>query len=247
MAVFGVIKTEELVQVNDKTRISCIDSYKSPNEEEIYKVEIEPDTGAGFIDVSGLSTDSERYKNWYLDWQYDLNGDKTITLKITTTDGGLPTPVLTEYTFTKTLSIISEADDNLFSTDEMLTSVVSDVLRWIPDGRNSFKREHREAQKRILAWLDENGFKDINGNRLTKDAIVDVLEVQEWSKYLTLMIIYDGISNAIDDVFQQQARRFESLSVTARNRKYLRLDYDGSGAVSEGEKYVQTTVELVRS
>ena len=168
-------------------------------------------------------------------------------MKITTTDEGTPIPVLTEHTVTKMLTVVSDVDDNLFSTDEMLTSVVSDILRWIPEGRNSFKREHREAQKRILAWLDENGFKDTSGNKLTKDSIVDVSEVREWSKYLTLMIIYDGISNAIDDVFQQQARRFESLSVTARNRKYLRVDYTGDGTVSTGEKYAQTTVKLVRS
>lgn len=246
MAVFGVIKTEELVQVNDKTRISCIDTYKTPGEEAYEKIEIEPDTGVGFIDVTGTLSDVENYKNWYLDWQYSTDGDKTITLKVTTTDGAV-VPTLTEHTFTKTLSVIDEVDDKLFSTDEMLTSVVSDILRWIPEGRNSFKREHREAQKRILSWLDENGFKDTSGNKLTKASIVDVSEVREWSKYLTLMIIYDGISNAIDDVFQQQARRFESLSVTARNRKYLRVDYTGDGTVSTGEKYMQTTVKLVRS
>lgn len=246
MAVFGVIKTEDLVQVADKTRISCIDTYKTPGEEAYSKVEIEPEAGAGFFDVTGLLTALEFEKGWYLDWQYSTDGDKVITLKVTTTDGA-PVPVLTEHTFTKTLAVIDEADDKLFSTDEMLTSVVSDILRWVPEGRNSFKREHREAQKRILAWLDENGFKDTSGNKLTKDSIVDVSEVREWSKYLTLMIIYDGISNAIDDVFQQQARRFESLSVTARNRKYLRVDYTGDGTVSTGEKYAQTTVKLVRS
>lgn len=246
MAVFGVIKTEELVQVADKTRISCVDTYKTPGEQDYFKVEIEPESGAGFFDVTGLLSALEFEKGWYLDWQYGTDGDKTITLKVTTTDGA-PVPVLTEHTFTKTLTVITEADDKLFSTDEMLTSVVSDILRWIPEGRNSFKREHREAQKRILSWLDENGFKDTSGNKLTKDSIVDVSEVREWSKYLTLMIIYDGISNAIDDVFQQQARRFESLSVTARNRKYLRVDYTGDGTVSTGEKYAQTTVKLVRS
>ena len=246
MAVFGVIKTEDLVQVADKTRISCIDTYKTPGEEAYSKVEIEPEAGAGFFDVTGLLTALEFEKGWYLDWQYSTDGDKTISLKVTTTDGA-PVPVLTEHTFTKTLAVIDEVDDKLFSTDEMLTSVVSDILRWVPEGRNSFKREHRDAQKRILAWLDENGFKDTSGNKLTKASIVDVSEVREWSKYLTLMIIYDGISNAIDDVFQQQARRFESLSVTARNRKYLRVDYTGDGTVSTGEKYAQTTVKLVRS
>jgi hypothetical protein len=247
MAVFGVIKTEELVQTFDKTRISCIDTYKTPGEQDYFKIEIEPETGAGFFDVTGSLNSPEFQKNWYLDWQYSAPGNKVVTLRVTTTDGSLPVPTLTNYNFTKTLSVISEAEDKLFSTDEMLTSVVSDILRWIPEGRNSFKREHREAQRRILAWLDENGFKDTSGNKLTKDSVVDISEVREWSKYLTLMIIYDGLSNAIDDVFQQQARRFEALATTARNRKYLRLDYTGDGTISTGEKYAQTTVKLVRS
>lgn len=249
MAIFGVIKTEDLVQVLDKTRIDCSATFKTPGEQAYKKIEIRPSATDQFYDVTGNLDDPNNFepqKVWFLDWAYLTDGTKEITLKVTTTDGGDP-ETLTEYEFTKEMEVITEVDDKLFSTDEMLVSVNFDVLKYISEGRNSFKREHREAQKRILSWLDENGYTDTEGKKLTKDAIVDVSEVREWSKYLTLSIIYAGVSNAIDDIFDKKAKDFESLALRARDRKYFRLDYDGDGEIGHNEQFVVTTTRMDRA
>jgi hypothetical protein len=80
-----------------------------------------------------------------------------------------------------------------------------------------------------MTYLDEKRIWDTQGNRLTLDAITDVVEVKDWSKFMTLRLIFEGISNATDDVFHEKALRYKALEVEARNRAALRLDRDGDG------------------
>ena len=61
------------------------------------------------------------------------------------------------------IGLMSEAGDNLFSKDADLLSHKNNIFDFLPDGRNSFKNVHRAAQELILAYLDENGYIDING------------------------------------------------------------------------------------
>jgi hypothetical protein len=104
-----------------------------------------------------------------------------------------------------------------------------ELLNWVRAGRNSFLDVHRASQDRILTYLDEKRIWDTNGDRLTLDAITDVVEVKDWSKFMTLRLIFEGISNATDDVFHEKALRYKALEVEARNRAALRLDRDGDG------------------
>jgi uncharacterized Fe-S cluster-containing radical SAM superfamily protein len=98
--IFPKLKTESIVQVNDKTRIDARDTFLSPDEAAITLLEIQAEIGGQFLDVTGTS---------YIDWQYDTAQEETITLRVTTDS----TPV----TITKTLTVISASDDNLFSSD----------------------------------------------------------------------------------------------------------------------------------
>lgn len=214
MAIFGNLQLEEVVQVNDKTRIDATTSFVSADEAAITLLEIEPEAAAGYIDVTNEQ---------YLDWQYATDGDKTISLRITT--DGAP------ETITATLSVLSAADDYLFSSDEELLPYEPHILRWVRDGRNSFLDVHRAAQDRIVKWLDEHKIWDINGNRLTKAAIVDIEEVNDWSKFMVLKFIFEGISNATDDIFHEKALRYQKMMLTAQERAALRLDRNNDGEV----------------
>ena len=220
--IFPNLECEAIVQVNDKTRLNGSKSFITPDESAITLVEIEPESGNGYINVTGAAPLDPL--NWYLDWQYATNGTKTATIRVTTS--GAP------VTVTKTISVLSVVDDKLFSDDSDLIMHESEILRWVPVGRNSFKDMHRRAQQRILAWLDEKGHTDSSGARLTKASIVDVQEVKEWSIFLTLRMIFQSISNAVDDVFDKKAKYYESREAEARNRSALRYDYDGDGAIS---------------
>lgn len=210
--IFPTLELEQVLQVDDRTRLNASKSYTTPDESAITLVEIEPEAGSGFVNVT-----SDRF----LDWQYSTDGSKLVTVRITT-DGS---PV----TFSKTLAVLSVADDKLFSSDSELLPYEPNLLDWVREGRNSFLDIHRAAQDRILSWLDENRIWDSEGNRLTKDNITDLDEVNDWSKFMTLRLIFEGLSNAIDDIFHQKALRYMEMESKARNRAALRLDRDNDG------------------
>lgn len=214
--IFPVLELEQVVQVDDKTRLNAKKTYATPDEADISLIEIEPETGAGFFDVT---TDR------VLDYQYSTDGAKTVSLRVTT--DGAP------ETLTRTLNIVTAADDKLFSTDAELLPYEPNILDWVRSGRNSFLDVHRAAQDRIISYLDEHKIWDVNGNRLTKDAVVDIEEVNDWSKFLTLELIFEGLSNAIDDIFAQKKLRYSKMRQDAQNRAAIRLDRDGDGSLDD--------------
>jgi hypothetical protein len=218
MAIFANLKTENIIQVDDKVRLDATQSFVSPNEAAISLVEINPD-GSGFIDVT---------TNMYLDWQYNEANEYEASVRVTT--DGDPT------TKTITITVISNDDDKLFSDDSLLISHEPDILKWLMDGKSSFNNIHRRSQELILAWLDEKGYVDVYGNKYTKEAIVDIDEVKQWSTFMTLRLIFESLSNAIDDIFSQKAKKYQILEFQARSRAVLRIDIDGDGIVDTGEQ-----------
>ena len=153
--------------------------------------------------------------------------DKEIT--ITTNDGSGDTII------THNILVISKSSDRLFSTDAMLKVLEPSILKWVVAGRSSYKDIHRAAQTEIFAWLDKNGYVDIFRDKFTKIAAVLPEEFKEWSKFLTLRLIFDGISNKEDDLFFKKARQYKGREVFFRDRAILRLDVDGDGTVDIGE------------
>jgi hypothetical protein len=235
--IFGVLELESVIQINDKTRLSGLKSFVTKDEEAISKVEIEPEAGVGFIEVTGTS-----FKDWYLDWIY-TGATRTVTVSLRVTVGTL-TPV--DATFTKTISVVTAADDALFSGDQDLVALEPDILRWVPDGRSSFLNVHRESQKKIIDWLNESGVTDVNGVALTKAAVVNVDEVRSWSRDLTLHLIFKGIQNAVDDVFSDKAKFYEAQSLKRQSRAKLRLDLNGDDTIDLGEEINMISRDLVR-
>jgi len=233
MAIFPRIKLEKTLQVDDKTRLDGTKSYKSKDEAAITAVEIDPGDGAGYIDVYNADSD-----NWFLDYQYASAGDKTVQIRVTT--DGSPTNVST------TLTVVTAAADYLFSNDADLVTHEPDILKWVTDGRDSFLNLHRRSQELIMAFLDEKGLTDSSGDRLTKAAIIDIEETRQWSTFLCLRLIFEGLSNAIDDIYSEKAKRYEKLEQQARNRFILRIDLDGDGDAEVGEGFLLSNVRIRR-
>jgi hypothetical protein len=233
MAIFPVLEVEDVVQVSDKTRLNGVKSFVSKDNVAITLVEIEPEAGNGFVTVTGFS-----YKEWFLDWSY-AGVSRTVTVSLRITAG-------TTVTFTKTISVLTAADDYLFSGDGDIKALETDILQYVQVGRSSFLNVHREAQKKILDTLDEAGYTDLEGNRLTKQALVILTEVNAWSKYLTLAFIFWNIHNAVDDVFSGKARYYESMAKKAFDRTKIRLDVNGDAISEVGESVDTVSRDLVR-
>ena len=231
MAIFPHIELEDTVQVNDRTRIDATKSFVSKGEAAVTLVEIDVD-GGGYVDVTGTTSD-----DWYTDVEFATAGTKTISVRLTT-DGA---PI----TETKDIEVLTAAVDALFSIDSDLQSHEADILKWIPVGRNTFLREHRRAQNLILDELARDRIYKRDGTALLKSDIVDILEVKEWSTFLTLTIIFQGISNAIDDVFAQKAVIYKTKAID-RKRSFLRADFSGDGIVNVTEGADMVSIRIVR-
>ncbi len=147
---------------------------------------------------------------------------------------------------TKTIQIISTIGDELWSTDDQLQQHEPDILRWVKDGRATFKNTHRLMQTQILAWLDKEGMVDIFDKKYTKDHMLLPDELAQWSKFGVLRLIFDGISNKIDDIFFDKARDYEKKEAFHRGRLVLRLDVDKDGKVDLNEQVDIASTTVVR-
>ncbi len=232
MAIFPIIETDDIVQVNDKFRIKADKSYISKGEAAITAVEIDPGTGT-FVNVTGTTS-----KNWFMDFQHSSAGDKTVAVRITT--DGAPSIV------TKTVTVLSEASDYLFSKDSELVAIESDILKYVPEGRSSFKYAHREAQGQILEWLWVNGYKKTDATRFVKTDFIDLVEVNYWSRYVTLRLIFKDLSNQVDDIFDKKAKAFENIEHQWRTKALLKIDVNGDATLDAYEGFNMTTRRLVR-
>lgn len=133
------------------------------------------------------------------------------------------------------INVYSEEGDRLFTSDQDLIAHEPDVLKWVPQGRATFKNVYRRAQKLIIAWLDEKGYVNAYAEKYNKFDIIDIEEVRQWSTFMSLRLIFEGISNSVDDVFSQKANKYSMLEEAARQRVILRIDYDKDGIVDTTE------------
>ena len=131
--------------------------------------------------------------------------------------------------------VFSVEGDALFSNDSDLQQHEPDILDWVKPGRNSFLNAHRASQKKILDWIDQNGYTTATGKKITKWLLLDIEEVRLWSVYMTLHHLFMGFQNAESDVFKEKADYYEKLMINARNKVVLKIDYNEDGEEQAGE------------
>jgi len=237
MAIFPKIRLDRVVQIEDGTRLDATSTFISKDEAAITLVEIQPEATESFVDVTG--TGSNLSRNWFLDWQYS-GASRTVDVTVRVTTDGAP------VTFTKQMQVLTEADDKLFSDDYDLLVKEEDIIKWLPDGRTSFKYKHRQVQTMIVEDFNERGVTDRNNVKLTKDAFVDIEEVRQWALSMVLSLIFRDNSNVVGDIFEQKANDYMSEGLTHKHRAFFRLDLDGDGNITSGEESPFRTADLVR-
>ena len=235
MALFpNILFYDTTLQTNDKTRISAEKSYVSKDESAITGASINPNVGTeSYIDVYATSV-----KDWYLDWQYASSGTYVVGVQIES--GGATSSI------TGNITVITSGTDKLFSTDQDLLAEGPDLLKYLPAWKSSYAWMHRRAQEKMFAWIDEQGYTDVYAAKFTKADVTDTEELNEWSKYMVLKMIYKGLSNSQDDFFADKSKYYESREMLARRRFVLRIDIDGDGTVDTFEDMHLTTGRLWR-
>jgi hypothetical protein len=218
LSVFIDIEHDAIVQTDDKVRIDATRTFLSPGEGAITAFEIKPDADTDYQDC---------LENQYLDWAYSAAATATITVRVSIG--------ATQTTKTSTISIVTAATDALWSNDQDLKAHEHDILKFLPEDRATYKYMHRRAQTLILAHLDKEGYRDINGDRYTKAAVVNTEEVKYWSTFMTLRLIFEGISNEIGDIFDKKAKDYGAKEAFYRDQAVLELDVDADGDIDDGE------------
>lgn len=146
---------------------------------------------------------------------------------------------------TKYIQVFSESGDSLFSSDFDLVTKKQDILSWVKAGRNSFLNFHRQAQEEIIDWFRGEGSVNIDGDPLEVKNLVHPTDLNQWSTYLTLRLIFDDLSNDVDDIFDREARGFESREMRLRDR-IMRIDIDNDGKSDIGENIQVRSAKLIR-
>ena len=225
--IFPILKSDLVVQVGDKLRLDSSKTFITPDEDAISLIEIEPDAGLGFFDVTSSQ---------YLDWVYATAGDKTATLRVTAG--------ATTENFELSIVCLAASQDKLFSSDNDLIGHESKIYDYLPKEYSSFNHLHRSSQSMIVDSLAQRGYEKAAGVPLTKADIFNVDEVKQWSKFLTLSTIFSASSNEVNDFFSVKAQQYKELAERSAQRAYLTLDTDQDG---EPETQINLTVgRLVR-
>lgn len=232
MAIFPIVETESTIQVGDKVRIDASKSFVSKDEDAIFSVEIMPEAGGDWISVFVANNSSA----WFLDWVYSgASRTVVVSCRVRVTDAMGET-----VTTTKSISVVTVADDKLFSADTDLIALEPDVLKWTKAGRSSFLDVHRIAQSKILEWIDEAGYRNEDGTKVSKNELLDLSEVRPWSRDLTLSLIFFGISNQVDDVFAQKSKFYASQAKDRADRAVLAWDFNKDGELEVSEEMAVT-------
>ena len=140
------------------------------------------------------------------------------------------------------IRVFTPEGDSLFSCDADLETEEPDIMKWLPEGKSSYNYLHRKAQKEIIDFLDQNGYRAATGKKLNKWALVDKLDVKLWSTYLALKIHFAGIYNAERDVFVSKSKAYGALAESAKQRVIVLFDTNNDGVADASSGFSQGRV-----
>jgi hypothetical protein len=215
---------EELIQAADKTRIDVSKTFY--NGLAPTNILVKPEGTEDFISV--FNADQSK---WYLDWSYATDGEKTISVQAT--DG------VDTFDKTFTIQVIAEEDDQLYSNDSQIFTLESELKKYIVPGRNSYKNIHREAQRRILDFLDRKRIWNVDGTRLTKDQLNVDKDLERWSLYEALVLIYEDLVVSGGDKFKEKASEYTKQRNYMREAGAIRIDRNKDGEIEPNEGELQ--------
>jgi hypothetical protein len=228
--MFIVLNHDIVAQIGDSVRISAVKTYAPKGSPAITKVEIEPEVGAGFVDVTGVAPINP--KNWFLDWIYLIDGVKVGNVRVTQVGD-----IVTTKNFS--LEVLTQLDDALYSTDNDLIYLEHDVLNYLPQGRTNYNYLHRKVQEQILDWLDGIRITRKDGSKLEKQDLNQVKDMKELSASWVLMNLFFELSNKNDDKFFEKHLIYKSKveSLKGRGRIQADLDQDGTPEIIDFKSF----------
>jgi len=228
--IFPNLIFDNLVQENDKFRFLASKSFVGSGEI-LDGIKIYPDfdnNPAIFYDVFVENCPEE----WFLDYAYETAGDYTVRLEMTT---ATPSAKVKDYSIT----VVDEATDNLQSDDSMLYAYENELIRYLPDGRNSWKYLHRKALEEIIDYLYRNGIYNADNKKIEKaDLIGDKLE--KWSTFETMIMIFQDVKSSNIDLFNEKIEDYTLARNDARKIYCIKYDSNQDGVIDDDDEATGT-------
>lgn len=224
--LFPILRSDSTVQVGDKLRLDASKSFVSPTAA-ITKYEFDPTNSGTYIDAGTVN---------YLDWVYNAAATTTAKLRITSTTTAINT---------LDIIVVTSAADGLFSDDAALFEIEPNVMKYLPPERSSFKYVHRRVQKHIIDTYAQRRVYKEDGSKIAVVDLIDVTEVSNWATLMALGYIFQGLSNAIDDVFDKKAKKY-FMNAYAAEHMALRVDLNGDDVIDSFENLDLMSTGLFR-
>lgn len=143
--------------------------------------------------------------------------------------------------------------NNVFSDDQDLREQVSSILSTsFLAGADSHILSHVAARKQIIQDLRNSGKLKVDTTtgrfkNLNLFDILDVGQIRDASKWKTLNIIFDDLSDRTDDKWEQKARKYNSrYKTTFGQLQFLAIDVDDDGRTDINEEQASATTLVLR-
>ena len=222
--IFPKLELDYIVAEADKFRLDASLSFVGSGEV-ITSVMITPDT----VNNSGVSYNIT--DDMFLDYAFPTAGEYEITLLVTTDNG---TASISEI-----VTVVDKATDNLQSSDSMLYAYESELKRYIPNGRNSWKYIHRLALSEIIDYLSRNGIRNPDGTSIEVSQLIGQ-KLEKWATFEALILIYQDIKTNNVELFNDKIDYYTELRGDARELYELTYDSDKDGDVDSEDAKTAT-------
>jgi len=228
--LFPKIDLDAVVQVNDMFRVDAQGSF-STTDEPITSVKIYPDyTNDPLITFTILPDCPE---DFYLDWAYEIPGDYTVRVELVSDSG--------TKELDRVVTAISEAEDNLQSDDSSIYVYESELKKYLPEGRNSYKYIHRKALEEILDYLYRNGKLNPDCTKITKDQLI-TKDIQKWATFEAILLIFQDIKSSNAEAFNEKIIHYLEKRGEARSRYIIEIDTNRDNVIDEKDTKSYTAV-----
>ena len=126
--LFPKIDVDNLVQINDMFRICGIGSFFTADET-LQEIKIYPNYVVDPLITFSISADCP--DDYYLDWAYDTAGDYEVRIELVADSGTTG--------MSQTVTAVTVEEDNLQADDQCIYAYESELKKYQPSGRNSYK------------------------------------------------------------------------------------------------------------
>lgn len=200
--------------------------------------------GTSFITTSSLKDSTKGLKrSGFVKWDRDLTNEKSTTVN------GVELFWYKIKLDADATAVTVKGINLVFSDDNDLKEEYPTIVDMLPDGEPTFINFHVASRKDILSYFKTQGklVTQVGGKKKLLDQfdLLDIEEVRDASKFLTLAKIFYWISDATDDKWYQKATDFETEYNKKINLATLSVDSndDGKAGINEVAKIQSIQVE----